>query len=266
LQEAIMRWLSLGLIAVFLMVPAARGEPADDRPPDTATSAGQSAAPAPKPDEDAPKPRPAADRSREHSGRGGSREMPMGPGIFRDVTDQDISDILQFAQEHLPALHESLRQMQESDPARFRPLCRRLRFEIGQLKALKKTDEAAFQKALEEKRLQFLARNAADRLRAAQDPAERDRLRTQLREMVGKLFDAEQATREAHIRLLGKKLEEIRAELRERAAQRDAILDKRLEEMIQSDSGGPDRPPDHRPHEGPPKKPPAPDKAPKPAE
>ena len=259
-----MHWLSLGLIAMLLMAPAARGEPADTGAPgpDAGKGAGKSAT-TPRHEEDAPKPRTAADREREHSWRGGPREMPMGPGIFRDVTDQDISDILQFTQEHLPALNESLRQMQESDPARFRPLCRRLRFEIGQLKALQKTDEAAFQKALEEKRLQFLARNAADRLRAAQDPAERERLLTQLRETVGKLFDAELATREAHIRLLEKKLEEIRAELRERAAQRDALLDKRVEEMIQSDSDGPDRPPDHRPHEGPPKKPPAPDKTPK---
>ena len=262
-----MRWLSLGVIAVFLMAPAARGEPADDRPPDAGKGAGESAT-TPKPEEGTPKPRTSADREREHSRRGGSREMPMGlgPGIFRDVTDQDIQDVLQFTQQHLPMLHEALQQMRESEPARFRPLCRRLRFEIGQLKALQKTDEAAFQKALEEKQLQFLARNAADRLRAAQDPAEREQLRTQLREMVGKLFDAELATREAHIRLLEKKLEEIRAELRERATQRDAILNKRLEEMIQSDSGGPDRPPDRRPHEGPPKNPPAPDKAPKTAE
>jgi len=259
-----MRWLSLGVIAMFLMAPAARSEPADPGAPgpDAGKGAGESAT-TPKPEEGAPKPRPSADREREHSGHGEHREMPMGPGIFRDVTDQDISDVLQFTQQHLPMLHEALQQMRESEPARFRALCRRLRFEIGQLKALKKTDEAAFQKALEEKQLQFLARNAADRLRAAQEPAERDRLRTQLRETVGKLFDAELATREAHIRLLEKKLEEIRAELRERAAQRDALLDKRLEEMIQSDSGGPDRPPDRRPHEGPPKNPPAPDKAPK---
>ena len=257
-----MRWLSLSVIAVFLMAPAARGEPVNDRPPDAGKGAGESAT-TPKPTEGAPKSRTSADRPREHSRRGGLRKMPMGPGIFRDVTDQDIHDVLQFTQQHLPMLHEALQQMRESEPARFRALCRRLRFEIGQLKALQKTDEAAFQKAIEEKRLQFLARRVADRLRAAQDPAERDRLRTQLREMVGKLFDAELATREAHIRLLEKKLEEIRAELRERAAQRDAILDKWLEKMIQSDSGRPDRPPDRRPHKGPPRKPPAPDKAPK---
>jgi len=259
-----MRWLSLGLIAMLLMAPAARGEPADPGAPgpDAGTGAGESAT-TPKPQEGTPKPRTPPDHERERFGRGGPREMPMGPGIFRDVTDQDINDVLGFTQHHLPMLHEALQQMWESEPARFRALCRRLRFEIGQLKALQKADEAAFQKALEEKRLQFLARNAADRLRAAQDPAERERLRTQLRETVGKLFDTEQATRGAHIRLLEKKLEEIRAELRERAARRDEILDKRLEEMIQADPGAPDRPPDRRPHEGTPKKPPAPVKAPK---
>ena len=257
-----MRWLSLGVIAVFLMAPAVRGKPAEDPPPDAGTGAGESATTT-KHEEGAPKTRTSADREREHSRRGGPREMPMGPGIFRDATDQDISDVLQFAQQHLPMLHEALQQMRESEPVRFRALCRRLRFEIGQLKALQKADQAAFQKALEEKRLQFLARNTADRLRAAQDPAERERLRTQLRETVGKLFDAELATREAHIRLLEKKLEEIRAELRQRANQREALVQNRLEEMIQSDSGGPDRPPDRRPHEGTPKKPPAPDKAPK---
>jgi hypothetical protein len=257
-----MRWLSLGVIAVFLMAPAARGEPADDRPPDAGTGAGESAT-TPKPEEGAPKPRTSADREREHSGRGGPHEMPMGPGIFRDVTDQDINDVLQFTQQHLPMLHEALQQMRESEPARFRGMCRRLRFEITQLKALKQTDEAAFQKALDEKRLQFLARNLADRLRAAQDPAERDRLRTQLRETVGKLFDAELATREAHIGLLKKKLDDLRAELRQRADQREAIVRNRLEEMLEPEPQDAERPgKDQRP-EGPPKEPPAPDKAPK---
>jgi hypothetical protein len=257
-----MRWLTLGVIAIFLMAPTARGKPAEDPPPDAGTSASGSAT-TPKPEEGAPKPQPSADRTRERSERGGSREMPTGPGIFRDLTDQDIRDILQFTQEYLPALYESLLQMQENDPARFRPLCRRLRFEIGQLKALKKTDEAAFQKALEEKRLQFVARNLADRLRAAQDPAERDRLQTQLRETVGKLFDAELATREAHIRLLEKKLKEIQAELRQRADQREAIVQNRTEEMLKPEPQDAERPgKDQRP-EGPPKKPPAPDKAPK---
>ena len=261
-----MRWLTLGVIAIFLMAPTARGKPAENPPPDAGTGAGESAT-TPKPEEGTPKPQPSADRNRERSERGGSREMPAGPGIFRDVTDQDIRDVLQFTQEYLPALHESLLQMQESDPARFRPLCRRLRFEIGQLKALQKIDEAAFQKALEEKQLQFLARNLADRFRAAQDPAERDRLRTQLRETVGKLFDDELATREAHIRLLKKKLDDLRAELHERADHREAIVRNRTEEMLKPEPQDAERPggKDQRP-EGPPKEPPAPDKTPKPGE
>ena len=258
-----MHWLSLGLIAMLLLAPAARGAPAEDPAPGAGASGGESATTTPRHDEGTPKPKPLTERPREHTHREGSRDMPMGPGIFRDVTDQDINDVLGFTQQHLPMLHEALQQMRESEPARFRGMCRRLRFEITQLKALKQTDEAAFQKALDEKRLQFLARNLADRLRAAQDPAERDRLRTQLRETVGKLFDAELATREAHIGLLGKKLDDLRAELRQRADQREAIVRNSLEEMLEPKPQDAERPgKDQRP-EGPPKEPPAPKSAPK---
>ena len=239
-------WLAAGLMAAASA--AARAENETPKP----TQGGEESV-APKPDDASRQgPRhPIGERIREHlrerSDRGDAPELTRGPGIFRDVSDEEIQAILAFARDHLPWLSQSLEQARQSDPEQFRAVCRRLRFEIGQLRALKESDEAAFQKALEEKRLQFLARGLAERFRAAASDEDRTRLREELRRTLAQLVDAELVTREAQIRLLEKRLEDLRADLKDRAAKREAIVEKRLGEMLSGEADRHEPPPPDAP-------------------
>ena len=220
------------------------------------TLAAVVAAAAPGPDPDAPPPPPDAGppdgpppQGQPPPHRGGPGEHWRGrpgmrPGIFGPVTDEEIAQVLAFMGEFLPEIRADLEKMRDKDPQLFQAYMRRLRFEIRQLKSLRQQDEKAFQNAIEEKRLRHQSRDLAARWRASTDAAERDRLRAQLREVVGKLFDAELVTREAHLKRLEEQLKRLREELKASGTRRTETIEERLERLLNpparpSDEEGP---------------------------
>jgi len=192
-----------------------------------ATTAGAEKAPRPA----APR---AADGHREGRGSGsqdGRTAVRVSP-IFRDVTDDDIADIMKFIDANMPWYRPDLDKMRESDADHFRQVCRHLRFETAQLRELKEHDPEGFRKAIEEKQLKFRAQDLAAKARAATDPRERDGFMEQLRQVVQRLVDAEVATREAVIAQLEQRLDALRQELKDRAAKRDEIVKARIDDML----------------------------------
>jgi len=171
--------------------------------------------------------------------RGLGRERPFP--VFRDVTDQEITDILAYVDKNMPWLRPDLDKMRQSDPDRFRQVCLHLRFEIDQLRILEKNDPEGFRKAIEEKQLRARATELAAKVRAATDDKERAALTEQLRGIIGKLFDAELVTREAQIRLNEKRLDDLRNDLKKRAAAREDIVKLRLNDALIGKSEPPGR-------------------------
>jgi len=154
-----------------------------------------------------------------------------GSTMFRDATEKEIEDILAFTGEYLPTVHEDLVRLREGDPDRFRQMCRRLRFEIRQLHALRAENEEAFRKAIEERQLEGRIRERIEALHQTENPADRDRLRRELREMLQRRFKAELFARRAQVRHLEEVLKRIRQELAEREARREEFINQQLEEM-----------------------------------
>jgi predicted RNA-binding Zn ribbon-like protein len=154
------------------------------------------------------------------------------PPIFREVTDADIADIMAFVNENLPWYKPELERLRDSEPDHFRQVCRHLRFEVAQLRDLKKRDPEGFRKAIEEKQLRFRAQDLAAKARAATDPTEREAMVQELRRVIERLFDAEMATRQAQIGQLNERLNDLRQELAQRAANREQIIQTRVEDAL----------------------------------
>jgi hypothetical protein len=161
-------------------------------------------------------------------GLGPERPFPM----FQDVTDQEITDILAFIDANMPWMRPDLDKMKQDEPDRFHQVCRHLRFEIDQLKDLKAKDPAGFAKAIEERELRAKAKDLATKVRATTDEKECTDLTNQLRGVIGKLFDAELATRQAQIRQIEQRLDGLRQDLKNRAADRENIITTRLGDAI----------------------------------
>ncbi len=171
--------------------------------------------------------------------RDGMRPAPM----FRDITDQDITEIMAFVAENMPWMKADLEKQKDSDPARFRQMCRHLRFEIDQLKALKQSDPEAFKNAMDERQLRASAHDLAAKVVAATDPKDRDALKEQLRTVLGQLFDKEMAVRNAQIAQVEKRLQDLRKDLQQRLAARQNVVNSRMDDMLKAKPEGPgDRP------------------------
>jgi hypothetical protein len=191
---------------------------------------------------------PGAPTAREHGPRptGTPGETgPSSPGregpvhspvrvapMFRDVTEEDIADILAFLGENMPWARVELERVREAEPDHFRQACRHMRFEIAQLRQLKERDPEAFRKIIEEKQLKSRAQDLATKAREAADPAERDAFTAELRKVLDRLFDVELANREVQIRQLEQRLDSLKQELKDRAANREQVIKTRLEDAL----------------------------------
>jgi len=260
-------WVLLAASAVWGQDAPAADKPEASGPPPAAETPTPPPPPPPapapeqgdrRPDAGGPPPPPKPEEGCPDSSK---LPCPWGPGVFRDATDEEIKDILAFTAENLPLVHEELVQTQTSDPDRFRQMCRRLRFEIHQLKALRASNEEAFHKAIEVRQLEGHIRKLAAALRQSKDSAEREPLKNELREALRKRFEADLFARRARIQYLEAALKRIRQDLASREAQREEILAKQLEEACSdppsSEPAGPS--PDDPPPDGPP----PPEKAPR---
>jgi len=185
---------------------------------------------------------PSADKSHWPSHRPGGRfsgegRGPFGhrrgPPIFQELTDEEIEQVLAFTRETFPERYEQLKGLRESNPQMFRYACRRLRFEIGQLQHLKKTDKEAYRAAIEERRLKERAADLARRIRQAESEDERRKLTEELQDVASRVFDAEMKARKAQLHELDKRIEAFRRHLEERANQRDAIVKHTVEEYLE---------------------------------
>jgi len=209
--------LAAGLAALVLAasVAPAAGGPAPEE--GTAPPTGQPPGPPPGPQGGPP------------PGEGGWRPF-RGSSMFRDATDKEIEEILAFTAEHLPPVHAELKKARESDPDRFRQMCRRLRFEIRQLQGLRSWNEEAFRKAIEERLLETHIRELAETYRKTDNAADRERLKRGLREAIQKRFEAELIARRAQVQHLEGALKHIRQELADRESRREEFIDRQLEE------------------------------------
>jgi hypothetical protein len=169
----------------------------------------------------------------------GDGRPPFGrrhvPPMFQELTDEQVEEILAFVKEKMPWRYERLKEWQEKKPEFFRRMCRRLRFEIGQLKRLQKDNPKAYEAAIEEHRLRARAAELADRARGAEAEADRQKAKAELRDVLTRLFDAEGKAREAQIRELEGRIHQLREQLAERAEKRDRIIDWMLERLMAGD-------------------------------
>jgi len=231
------------LTAFAVLAIAGVGVPAQDGPgcPDGGTperpAAGRGEVPPPHSPSlpppgspSGPPPGPPPGRFPDHDPEGRPPGLRV-PRMFRDASEEEIADILAFTGEHLPWVRAELQRLRESDAERFRQLCRRLRFEIGQLRALRERDAEAFAKAIEERQLQSRAQDLATKARAA-SAQDREALVAELRKVLERRFDLELLTQEAHLRRLEERLDEVRRELKDRAAHRAELVQKTVDDML----------------------------------
>lgn len=138
--------------------------------------------------------------------------------------DRALDHMRGFYQATYPELLENLEQIRHRDVKEYRKAIRKAWERFDVYRHLKATNPVEFELV---ERLQALERRA-DQL-ARKLPSEE--VRTELRAVLGHIFDLRQAMQARDLDQLQKRIDTVRAALREQAKQKDAIVEERLREM-----------------------------------
>jgi hypothetical protein len=105
---------------------------------------------------------------------------------------------------------------------------------MREMKILKERDPEGWERARAAQGLERQARETADRARRGAG-ADREEALRQLRELVGRLFDQREASRERELAELKRRVQEIEAAMAERKGDRARLVQQRMDELLQDE-------------------------------
>lgn len=104
--------------------------------------------------------------------------------------------------------------------------------EQAYMESLSERDRALYERLVRERDMENEALRLAQRYHRTQDEAEREALRSQLRDKLGAMFDLKQENRQEEVRQMEEALDALRSRISERAEMRERIVEYRLNELI----------------------------------
>jgi ribosomal protein S15P/S13E len=201
--------------------------------------------------DDSPGPAPAL---RAHPGgtMAGSRPRGFGPRRRQRITEEQEQAVLDFLKQHRPGEYEWAIKLPDDDPRRRRVI-RTWWYDV--IQKVQHMPPKLRDATIRERDAQVRIVKRIREIRRTNDPAEKEKLKQQLRKDVADHFEAEQELREQRLALLIEQIDRIRSELKERREQRDKIVKERVEEWLK-------RPVRRGPSRGRRRRPPAPETQP----
>ncbi len=153
---------------------------------------------------------------------------PPGPP-FVVVTEAQEAELLKALDEESPDEARQLRKLKEENPRAYRwALSSAWKSYLGW-----KDLPGDVRKAhLTQARVRVEAIRVSRELLAAQDPAQKEKLRARLAELLGQEFDAEQKLREYRLGQLEEQLRRLRAELKDRADRRAQVIERMVGDLL----------------------------------
>ena len=162
------------------------------------------------------------------------------PGSDQPLTPRDIDELMQFAHDNFPAIHDRLDRLRQKNPREFQVLVRRVYNRLRPLMDMLHDNPQAAEKAIQEHRLQMIITGLVEQYRNAKSDDERSRLKTEIQAKIRERFDRHQERIRLEIQTLRKRLDEQERQLSKREQNKEELLRKELERSL---DGQPNPPP-----------------------
>ncbi|GMV26143.1 MAG: hypothetical protein AMXMBFR58_21740 [Phycisphaerae bacterium] len=182
-------------------------------------------------------------RGEESEGEGG-RGRPWGGGPWsardhaefsRPVTDEDVTRILAWMDEHMPRLSKRAHELQQTDPEALKRIVQRMRPRVGELERLAKENPQAAKIRIEEWQagLQVVeaGRELRDKITSNAPGDQVEAAREQVKAALAAQFDAQLEVQASEVAAFTARVERAKVRLDERRASREAWLKERLAEI-----------------------------------
>jgi len=149
----------------------------------------------------------------------------------RPLTAQQEREVLEYLKENREAYYSKLMELKGQDSQRYaRAISRMHRF----VRKWQRMPEGVRQAINEERELQVRIMALIRQMRQTEAQAERQKLSTELAEVVAQHFEAEQSLRERRLADLANQIKDLRKELDRQRKQRDEIIAERVARWLKA--------------------------------
>ena len=148
------------------------------------------------------------------------------------LTPEQERETLTYLKEVRPEQGERLLMVRDRRPQQYRIFLSRAYREMRYMSEIRKSDPDRYERLRREKQMESETQDLAARYKSTEDESEKSRIRAELMELLGSLFDMRQLNREDEIIRLEKRLEELREAQVDRQSHKEEIVLRRLQELI----------------------------------
>ncbi len=169
-------------------------------------------------------------------GRPGDRPGggPDGERSWKDVPQKRRQELLKFVEEHFPRMWVEMSRLREKNADGFRKRMRRILPDIVHMMRVYQHDPQMGSLMIRERQLDMRIRHAAHQFHKSQDPVEKEKLRVEIRELVGKAFDVQLQRRAQEITSLESRLVELKDRLTGQEEVRDEMIRQRSKHLLEN--------------------------------
>lgn len=178
-------------------------------------------------------PPPLFDREQgQGRGPGGPDGKPGGPPL----NPEQLGEVMKFVREVRPDFADRLEQWKKNEPGAFRAVMGRLMPKAVDAFRARNDDKNLYELRLADLRATILVVEKAHELRVKQSEHKGDAVpdeeKAELRDLMGKGYDARIKVREYEAQQLANRLESTRKQIQEAKDARESLLDRAVEEVL----------------------------------
>jgi hypothetical protein len=176
--------------------------------------------------------------------RDGSRfKQGMGERSWDDddepMSPEQVAELMDFTKKEFPKLHRRLVSVRETDPVMFRRMIRRVRGPVSEIVRIQHHDPKAARRLIDAHRIEIDLTEFQSRYRAATSDAQREQLKSEMRELVAKRCELRLQRLKDEVTGLEKRLEDAKQEMAKREKDKDQIIDQELNRLLATGSASP---------------------------
>ncbi len=185
---------------------------------------------------------------RGRDGMGGPRDgsrfkQGMGERSWDDddepMSPEQVAELMDFTKKEFPKLHRRLVSVRETDPVMFRRMIRRVRGPVSEIVRIQHHDPKAARRLIDAHRIEIDLTEFQSRYRAATSDAQREQLKSEMRELVAKRCELRLERLKDEVTGLEKRLEDAKQEMAKREKDKDQIIDQELNRLLATGSASP---------------------------
>jgi len=142
-----------------------------------------------------------------------------------------VAEVLEFLRSWDPYRVQRIEQSRERNPREYMRILQESYFEMKRLQEMQKSNPEAYEEMKKERGLEMQAFQLGEKIRGTEDTAEKDKMKAELKPVLGQLFDLREKRKDQEIARLEADLKRLREQVEKRRTNKESVVERRLREL-----------------------------------